>query len=541
MELEFLGGAGTVTGSKTLVRAGDSLVLVDCGLFQGLRHLRRRNWEPMFLEPRSLDAIVLTHAHLDHSGAVPNFVRRGFRGPVYATPGTIALCEVLWPDSGRLQEEDAEYAARRGYSKHRPPRALYTEAEAIAALDHLVAVDEGEVRELGAGLTMEYAPVGHILGAAAVRITGDDTSVLFSGDVGRPDDLVMPPPSTAISADTLVLESTYGDRRHPEIDPVDAIGEIVRSTVARGGTVLVPAFAVGRSQSVLVALARLREQGAIPDVPVFLDSPMAIAATRAYLHRPNDHRLAPDEVYALEKVAQHLVSVEESKALNRRIDPCVIVSAAGMLSGGRVLHHFERLAPNPRNTVVLVGYQAPGTRGSLLLAGERRIKMHGAYVPVRCRVEHLDMLSAHADQQELLDWLGALDPMPQGVLLNHGESEASEALRRRIDDELSLPCDVATDGMRVTLVPIPQPRKRAPVPEVSDDVWARLAQILHSRRTRTDLDLDLLATDDLRATRLMLEFLRSTSRCGEASRPWSRCSAGPGSRPHDGAPSPSPR
>ncbi len=451
MELEFLGGAGTVTGSKTVVRAGTTQVLVDCGLFQGLKHLRRRNWEPLPLEPSTLDAVVLTHAHLDHSGFVPAFIRQGFRGPVYASRATIALCGVLWPDSGRLQEEDAAYAERHGYSRHHPPRALYTEQEADAALQSLASVEFDEAFDVGADLSVQFARGGHILGASIVRMAGDDTSVLFSGDLGRPNDLVMQRPSTALSADTLVLESTYGDRRHPAIDPVSAIGEIVRRTVHRGGTVLIPAFAVGRTQAVLVALTRLKQRGEVPDVPVFLDSPMAIAATRVYLEHPEEHRLAADEVEALASMAHSITSVEESKSLNRQLEPCVIVSAAGMLTGGRVLHHFARLAPNPRNTVVLVGYQAADTRGASLLAGERRLKMHGTYVPVRCRVEHLDMLSAHADQQELLDWLAALNPAPHTVLLNHGESSAAEALRRRIDEESDARCEVAVDGARVAL------------------------------------------------------------------------------------------
>jgi len=342
-----------------------------------------------------------------------------------------------------------------------------------------------------------------------VRLRADGTSVLFSGDLGRPNDLVMRPPSSALSADTLVLESTYGNRRHAAVDPVEEIGEIVRNTVTRDGIVLIPAFAVGRSQSILIALWHLRQSGAIPDVPVYLDSPMAVRATRAYLDHPDDHRLTPDELHALEEMAHHVVTVEESKALNRRNEPCVIVSAAGMLSGGRVLHHFHRLAPNPRNTVILVGYQAAGTRGALLLAGERRVKVHGEYVPVRCRVEHLDMMSAHADQQELLDWVRALDPLPQGVLLNHGEPEASEALRRRIDDELGLPCEVVTDGLKTTLVATPASPTQRPAPEKVDEIGARLAKIQASPSyRRADLDLDLLATDDLRATRLMLEYLK---------------------------------
>ncbi len=509
MELEFLGGAGTVTGSKTVVRAGDTQVLVDCGLFQGLKHLRRRNWSPLAIEASAVDAIVLTHAHLDHSGHVPAFVRHGFRGPVYASPGTIALCRVLWPDSGRLQEEDAAYAQRQGFSKHRDPRPLYTEEEALRALEFLEPVEFHQPFDIGTDVQVVMAPAGHILGASVVRISGDDTSVLFSGDLGRPNDLVMNPPSTALTAETLVLESTYGDQCHPPTDAISEIGKIVRRTVGRGGTVLIPSFAVGRTQAVLVALWRLHRAGELPDVPVFLDSPMAVAATNAYFEHPDEHRLKADEVEALTSIAHHVASVDESKALNERFEPCVIVSAAGMLTGGRVLHHFARLAPSPRNTVVLVGYQAVGTRGASLLAGERRIKVHGSYVPVRCRVEHLDMLSAHADQQELIDWVRALEPAPSTIVLNHGESNSAETLRRRLDEDLGIPCEVAVDGARVTLAPFPPPARRGGTPERVDEAGARLERILMSESyVRADRDLDLLASDELRASRLMLEYLK---------------------------------
>jgi metallo-beta-lactamase family protein len=509
MELEFLGGAGTVTGSKTVVRAGTGQVLVDCGLFQGLKHLRRRNWEPLPLDPTQLDAIVLTHAHLDHSGAVPSIVRAGYRGPVYASRSTIALCRVLWPDSGRLQEEDAAYARRRGYSKHAAPRGLYTERDAEAALRYLEPVDFATPLSLTDTITAELAPAGHILGAAVVRITDDDASVLFSGDLGRSVDLVMPPPSTALSADTLVLESTYGDRRHDAADPLAALAAIVNRTVDRGGTVLVPAFAVGRTQAVLVAVARLKAANAIPDVPVFLDSPMASAATKAYVDHAVDHRLDADETAALAAAAHHIGTVEESKSLNHHRGPCIIISAAGMLTGGRVLHHFARLAPDPRNAIVIIGYQAVGTRGASLRAGQRSIKVHGALVRVRCRVEYLDMLSAHADQQELIDWVTALHPAPRTVVLNHGEPEAAEAMRRRITDELGIRCEVPTDRLRLPLTPsraAPVPR---PVPELGDGEGARLERIrASSSYIRADRDLELLGSNELRADRLMLEYLK---------------------------------
>jgi metallo-beta-lactamase family protein len=509
MELEFLGGAGTVTGSKCLVHTSGAQILLDCGLFEGFKHLRRRNRSRLAFEVTDLDAVVLTHAHLDHSGYVPSLVAQGYRGPVYASPGTIALCGILWPDSGRLHEEDARYAARMGFSKHDPPLPLYTEHDADVALGSLVALDVDRPRSLGGETEARIDTAGHILGASLVRLNDEQGSVLFSGDVGRPDDLVMPPPSSRLSGDALVLESTYGDRRHPDQDPVSALGEIVRRTVERSGTVLIPAFAVGRTQAVLVALDRLRRAGEIPPVPIFLDSPMAIAATKAYLQHRAEHRLGPDELDALESTARLLPTVDDSKSLNRFRGPCVIISAAGMLTGGRVLHHLARLAPDPRTTIVLVGYQAAGTRGASLLAGERSLKVHGARVPVRCNVERIDTLSAHADQDELVAWVRSLDPMPSTVFVNHGEPEAAEALRRQLTDELGLACEVATDGLRVALAPRPRPPVPPPIPDLRDERGARLERILSSPSyVRADRDLDLLASDELRADRLMLEFLK---------------------------------
>lgn len=509
MELEFLGGAGTVTGSKTLVRSPPAQILVDCGLFQGFKHLRARNWAPLPVDPEGIDAVVLTHAHLDHSGYVPRLVDQGFRGPVYASAATIALLGVLWPDSGRIQEEDARYANRHGFSKHDPALALYTEADAVRALRALVAIEPGRTHEVCPGLTVEIEPGGHILGASVVRVHDHDTSVTFSGDLGRPRDLLMPPPSTSLGAPTVVLESTYGDRRHPEADPVTRLGEVARRTVERGGTLLVPAFAVGRAQELLVAFGRLRRQGTLPDVPIFLDSPMAAAAIDAYLEHAGDLGLDHEERVALRSGATVVGTVEESKALNRRREPCVIVSAAGMLTGGRVLHHLARLAPDPRHTVLFVGYQAPGTRGAQILAGAPTVKVHGAYVPVRCRVEYLDGLSAHADQQELVDWTRALDPAPGAVLLNHGEPVASDALRHRLVEELGIRVDVVADGQRIEVVPRPPPSAARRSEVRHDDRGERLARILASTSyVRADRDLGLLATDELRATRLMLEFLK---------------------------------
>lgn len=508
MELEFLGGAGTVTGSKTLVHGAAGVLLVDCGLFQGLKHLRARNWTPLPFDTDALDAVVLTHAHLDHSGFVPRLVAQGYRGPVFASPGTIALCEVLWPDSGRIQEEDARYANRKGYSKHHPAAPLYSEAQALRALRSLEPIDPGYVVDV-AGFTVELADAGHILGADVVRVEAGDDAVLFSGDLGRPDDLVAPPPSTALSAPTLVLESTYGDRRHPPGDPVAALGEVVRRTVERGGTLLVPSFAIGRAQALLVALDRLRRDGAVPDVPVFLDSPMAAAACAAHLRYADALGLTAEDRHAIATLPTVLSTVEDSMSLNSRRDPCVIISAAGMLTGGRVVHHLARLAPDPRHTLLLVGYQAPGTRGAAILGGASVVKAHGRYIPIRCRVEFLEGLSAHADQQELVDWVARLDPLPRSVLLNHGEPVAADTLRLRLVEELGVAAEVVVEGERVPVTTRPAPTGPRPTALRVDERGARLERILASRSyVRADHDLELLASDELRATRLMLEFLK---------------------------------
>jgi metallo-beta-lactamase family protein len=509
MELEFLGGAGTVTGSKTLVHGGGAPVLVDCGLFQGFKHLRERNWGAFAFDPSGLGAVVLTHAHLDHSGLVPRLVAQGYEGPVFASAGTIALCRVLWPDSGRIQEEDAGYANRKGFSKHHPARPLYTEDDAVRALASLVPVELGRSTAIADGVRVELAGGGHILGASLVRVETDEGAVLFSGDLGRPTDLLMLPPSTSLSAPTLVLESTYGDRHHPGVDPSAALAEVVRRTVARGGTVLVPAFAIGRAQSLLLALERLQREGEIPRVRVFLDSPMAAAATEAHVRFADELRLTDEERAALSSFPKVLATVEESKSLNRQHAPCVIISAAGMLTGGRVLHHLTRLGPDPRNTLLLVGYQAPGTRGAAILSGASRVKAFGSYVPVRCEVEFLDGLSAHADQQELVDWVAHLDPLPRSVLLNHGEPTSADVLRHRLVEELGVDARVVTEGERVDVSEVVAPRPRRAVGEVADAGGERLEAILRSPSyVRADRDLALIAGDELRGTRLMLEFLK---------------------------------
>jgi len=437
VRLTFLGAAGTVTGSKFLVEAPGARVLVDCGVYQGVKKLRLRNWEPLPFEPSSLDAVVLTHAHIDHSGYLPALVRDGFRGSVHCTPPTRELLEILLPDSGKLHEEDAAYANRKHFSKHEPALPLYREEDARNVFPQLHAVGFGE-RVRIAGLSLRFVPAGHILGAASAELEAAGGRLLFSGDLGRWNDPLMHPPAAPAPADWIVLESTYGDRRHPDQDPVAAVAEVLRRTVLRGGILLLPSFAVGRAQSLLYCLHESFRRELAPRVPVYVNSPMATSATRLYQRFSSYHRLSEGECEAVFEVASFVRSVEESKRLNERREPLVIVSASGMATGGRVLHHLRALLPDPRNTVLLPGFQAPGTRGADLAAGAESIKIHGGRVPVRAEVAQLNLLSAHADQRDLLRWLGSCGAGARRVFVVHGEPAASDALRVRVRDDLGL-------------------------------------------------------------------------------------------------------
>ncbi len=449
--IRFLGGVGIVTGSKFLVEAGGVRVLVDCGLYQGLKQLRLRNWARLPVDPASLDAILLTHAHIDHSGQLPLFVKQGFSGPIYATAPTADLCGILLPDSGRIQEEDAAFANRQGFSKHKPALPLYTEEEARRVLPRLAEAGLGQPLCIGGALTARFHRAGHILGAASIELEAAGRRVLFSGDLGRNIDPICPPPELPGEFDALVMESTYGDRLHPGIDVAEALALVLERAVADGGTVLVPAFAVGRAQAMLYWLDRIFASGRVARVPVFVDSPMATSVTELYRRHADWHRLSHADCDRIFGGVHFTRSVEESKRLASVQGPAVLISASGMLTGGRVLHHFKRLAPEPANTILLAGFQAPGTRGGALAAGARELKMHGAYVPVRAKVEHIDSLSAHADQAELLAWLRGSGATPGRVLLVHGEPVAADALRRRIEEELKFRVWVAEPGARVTV------------------------------------------------------------------------------------------
>ncbi|HET8724367.1 MAG TPA: MBL fold metallo-hydrolase [Anaeromyxobacteraceae bacterium] len=442
--IRFLGGAGTVTGSRFLVEAGGRRVLVECGLFQGLKEHRLRNWSPFPVPAASVDAVVLTHAHVDHSGALPLLVRQGFRGDVLCTPATADLLRILLPDSARLQEEEARYANEKGYSKHAPAALpLYAVADAAAALERLRPLRYGKAREIVPGFTLAFSRAGHILGSASALLdvaAGSDAPrrVLFSGDLGRYSAPILPDPEPPPEADVLVLESTYGDRDHPEGSPADALAREITGAVARGGAVVIPAFAVGRTQEVLFLLRELEQAGRIPVLPVFVDSPMATDATPVYRAHREDHDSEMESLLArgVEPLApRRLVftrTVEQSKALNRVHEPCIILSASGMATGGRVLHHLERRLPDPSTTVLLVGFQAAGTRGARLLQGAETLRMHGKDVPVRARVVSLPGFSAHGDRGEMTRWLDGLSHPPALTLCVHGEAGALAAQAERV-------------------------------------------------------------------------------------------------------------
>lgn len=449
--LSFLGGAGTVTGSKYLLDNGGHRLLIDCGLFQGLKELRLRNWERLPVDPHRIHAVLLTHAHLDHTGYLPLLVKQGFGGPVYCSPATADLCAVLLPDSGYLQEKDAEFANRQGFSRHKPALPLYTLKDALSSLQQLKPVEFGDLLDLpGSGAAL-FRRAGHILGAASIQFDLNGRTIVFSGDLGRYGDATMVDPVSVDSADYLVVESTYGNRRHDARDPEDALAEVIGRTVGRGGTVIIPAFAVGRAQSLLFHLHRLKASRRLPDIPIFLDSPMAVDASKIFCRHAGDHRLTERECRDSCAVAHYVQSVEESKALMANSMPKVIISASGMATGGRVLHHLKSHAPDGRNTVLFAGFQAGGTRGASMVAGTDGIKIHGQYVPVRAEVANLEMLSAHADADEILRWLKGFKTAPRRTFITHGESSASDALRKRIEEELGWACVVPDQGQQVDL------------------------------------------------------------------------------------------
>ncbi|MGE0114941.1 MAG: MBL fold metallo-hydrolase RNA specificity domain-containing protein [Steroidobacteraceae bacterium] len=440
--MTFLGGVGTVTGSKYLLENDRTRVLVDCGLFQGVKNLRLRNWAAFPVEPKSISAVVLTHAHLDHTGYLPLLIKSGFKGPVICTQSTRDLCNILLPDSGFLQEKDAEFANRKGFSKHKPALPLYTKKEAEHAMQAFRAVPFAKEHQVIEGMKVVFHPAGHILGAAIVDMEFDGTRIVFSGDLGRPHSPTMLDPTPMERADYLVVESTYGNRKHDGADPELPLAEIITRTCTRGGTVLIPSFAVGRAQSLLYHLQRLQAAQRIPSVPIYLDSPMAVDASDVFCNHPNDHKLSKEQCRELCNVAHYVRDTEESKALNNDYAPKIIISASGMATGGRVLHHLHHLVTDPRNTILFAGFQAGGTRGAALVGGATEIKVHGQVLPVKAEIANLEMLSAHADADEILGWLRNFKEAPKTTFVTHGEPVAADVLRHRIEEDLHWRCQV---------------------------------------------------------------------------------------------------
>ncbi|MDL2337463.1 MAG: MBL fold metallo-hydrolase [Pseudomonadota bacterium] len=449
MKITFLGAADSVTGSKHLVEAAGARVLLDCGMFQGYKALRERNWAPLAVAPSEIDAVVLSHAHLDHCGWLPAFVKQGFKGPMHASAATRDLAEVLLLDSAHLQEEDARRSNRGGWTRHAPALPLYTVADAKRAIARIEAVPTGRSVRVG-DARIDFTPAGHLLGAMSVSVRAQDRTLVFSGDLGRNDDLLMPPPRHIAQADVLLIESTYGNRLHPKEDVQARLGEIIRATVRRGGSVLLPSFAVGRAQALLLVLQRLKAAGEIPaDLPIFLDSPMATSATSLYQRHRKLLRISTREAGTLTDDVTLIAGPKESEKLTRLRWPKVIISASGMATGGRVLYHLKSLAPNPRNHIVFPGFQVGGTRGAKLVAGAREVKIHGEYVAVKAEVSHLEGFSGHADADGLMDWLRAFEAPPERTFVVHGEAEAADTLRLRIKDELGWTVSVPQHGATV--------------------------------------------------------------------------------------------
>jgi metallo-beta-lactamase family protein len=461
--LTFMGAAGTVTGSRHLLETPQARILLDCGLFQGLKELRQRNWNGHAQLLATVDAIVLSHAHLDHSGYLPRLVRVGYRGPVYATPPTIDLLGLVLPDAAYLQEEEAAYANRKGYSRHRPALPLFTVDDALAALRLLRPIGYDHSKRLPGGIGLHLRDAGHLLGSASLTLDVGGRRLVFSGDLGRYGGPLLHDPAPVARADVLVLEATYGDRRRLG-DPLDDLAAAIAAAGERGGVLLIPAFALGRTQDLLHALAGLARQGRLPDWKVYVDSPMAIDATAIFLkhlvyHRPDliddrDGLLHPPGLtFARTQAASRLLNDVTTRA--------IIISASGMATGGRVLHHLRHRLPDPRNVIFFAGYQAPGTRGRALLDGAEAIKMFGEYVPVRAAIRQTDAFSAHADQAELLRWAGALTEPPARTYLVHGEPDAGAGLAAAMRQRLGWAVDVAEDGQTVDLGGRPRRRARA--------------------------------------------------------------------------------
>lgn len=450
LSIQFLGAAGTVTGSRFLLSSNSSRILVDCGLFQGQKNIRQRNWQPFNVDPATIDAVVLTHAHLDHSGYLPVLVALGFTGKIYCTAACRDLCEILLRDAGKIQEEDAHYRNLHRTTRHNPALPLFTVKQAEIALQQFCPVGMNTIEKLG-DVSLTFRPNGHILGSASLDLCIHGKHILFSGDMGRPHDLIMQAPQAPPYCDYLVVESTYGDRLHPKRDIEGLVADIINETARQGGTVLIPSFAVGRAQSILYLLYRLRTQGKIPPLPIYVDSPMSINATNVMIRHQQHLRLSSKDCTAMCENVNFTNSVEQSKAIAMVNAPKIILSASGMATGGRVLHHLKGLLGDSRNSIMFAGYQARGTRGERMTSGEDSIKIHGQFYPVKAQIHQLDFLSAHADYQEIINWLKKIPVAPKNCFVVHGEKQAAEQFCIQINHQLGWESHVAQQGEIIKL------------------------------------------------------------------------------------------
>lgn len=442
MRITFLGANETVTGSKYLLNIDSKTILVDCGLFQGQKELRLRNWNPFPVDPKTIDYVIITHAHIDHTGYLPLLVKNGYKNKILATPATKDLCSILLPDSGHLQEEEAMFANKMGYSKHKPALPLYTAIDAQESLKYFKTVDFGTSYNLSDNCSFRFHRAGHILGASFVEIKFGSKTLFFTGDMGRTNDPLMFDPDFITGANYLVTESTYGDRLHEPLDVQEQIGQVIRTTVERGGSIIIPAFAVGRAQSLLYYIYQLKKEKKIPNIKVFLDSPMAISATNMMLNNINDHRLSAKQCIEIFKSAHYVNTPDESKAIDHYKMPIIIISASGMATGGRILFHLEAYAGDPRNTLLFTGYQESGTRGARIIRGEPEVKIHGRMIPIKAHVEQLRNASAHADYQGILDWLSHFKRAPEKTFIVHGEPQASLSLKTKIEETYGWRCAI---------------------------------------------------------------------------------------------------
>lgn len=442
LKIQFLGAASTVTGSKYLVSNGFTNVLIDCGLFQGLKSLRLKNWDAFPIEPSKIDVILLTHAHLDHAGYIPRLIKNGFKGKIFCTAATKDLCQILLPDAGYLAEEEAEYLNKHKRSKHKPALPLFTLEEAQKSIEYFYPIEFNSQIQFTDKVSFEFRYAGHILGAASIILTINNVKIGFTGDIGRLRDPIFYPPRELPAVDYLVTESTYGNRKHADVDPIEELEKCIVETVARGGSLIIPSFAVGRAQSLMFYLWKLKNEKRIPNIPMYINSPMATNANAVWSRYHELHRLDGQECKNVCDVVKYVRSVEESKALNEKKEPTIIISASGMLTGGRILHHIKRFGPEEKNTILLAGFQAAGTRGDALLNGAKQIKIHGEYVEIKAQIKMLDNISAHADYTEIIEWLKKSKVSPKKTFVTHGEPLAADEMRKRISEALNWDCIV---------------------------------------------------------------------------------------------------